>query len=82
MSKKTDLEKKWISDIQKFLVGRTIVSVEYFAEEDCDEMGWSHRPVVIKLDNGGELFPMADDEGNDGGSIATNYKKLPIIPTL
>ena len=42
---------------------------------------WSSRPIEITLSNGVLLVPTQDDEGNNGGSIATNITELPTIPT-
>ena len=43
---------------------------------------WYKTPIAIQLDNRIWLIPMADDEGNDGGSISTNIENLQIIPTI
>ena len=45
-------------------------------------MGWYKRPLLITLDDGKVIFPMADDEGNNGGAMGTTYKDLPTIPVL
>lgn len=56
----------------KQLVGRTIKSVLYMDNESAEEMGWYSRPIVIELDDGTQLIPMSDDEGNNGGALATS----------
>ena len=56
------------------LVGRTIKSVLYMDNESADAMGWYSRPIVIELDDGTQLIPMSDDEGNNGGALATSLE--------
>ena len=43
---------------------------------------WDNRPVRIILEDGTNIFPMRDDEGNDGGAMFTTYKDLPCIPVI
>jgi hypothetical protein len=76
------LSESWEKRIEKNLVGRKIVKVEYCTEDLADEQDWSSRPLQILLDNGTWLTPTSDDEGNDGGAIHTNIKELPIIPII
>ena len=77
-----DTEKKWVTDIAKMLVGRTIVKVRYLSEKEMKDLGWYNRPVVLHLDDGNLLFPSMDDEGNDGGALFTNNNDLPTIPVM
>ena len=74
-------EAKWTKLATEVLVGRTIKSVKYLHSSDMDSM-WAKKPIVIYLDNGVALIPLSDDEGNDGGSLETTDKRLPIIPVL
>ena len=76
------LSESWEKRIEKNLVGRKIVKVEYCTEDLADEQNWSSRPLQILLDNGTWLTPTSDDEGNDGGAIHTNINELPIIPII
>ena len=66
---KEEREKYWHDMANKVLKGRTIVSVKYISEDLASEAWWSNRGIVITLDNGVELLPMSDDEGNDCGAI-------------
>jgi hypothetical protein len=60
---------------QEQLVGRKIVNVMYMDNESSEEMGWDgRRGVVIELDDGTQLFPMQDDEGNGPGALATSLE--------
>ena len=72
----------WQKRIDKHLLGRKIVKVEYCSEKNADKQGWSSQPIQIQLDNGIWLTPTSDDEGNDGGAIHTNISELPIIPVI
>ena len=71
----------WTTLIKKHLLGRKIVDVQCTSEEEVEHQGWHRQPIQIKLDNGTWLTPSMDDEGNDGGSIHTNLKDMPIIPS-
>ena len=77
----TDTEKKW-TEIAKMLKGRTIVGVRYMCEEEAEDQDWYSRPIVMFLDNGEYIFPMADDEGNNGGALATSYDDHDLLPVI
>ena len=77
-----ELSKSWQTRIEKYLLGKSIIKVEYMSEKDADEKGWSKRPIQILLNNGNWLTITSDDEGNEGGAIHTNIEKLPIIPVI
>ena len=68
---KSDKERVeyWNSYGNKHLKGRKIVGVRWLSPEECEDMGWYSRPIVIQLDDGTLLFPSQDDEGNDGGAL-------------
>lgn len=59
---------------QDQLVGKKIVSVLYMDQESADELGWSYRGVVITLEDGTQLYPSADDEGNNAGALFTSLE--------
>ena len=75
-------QTKWEKDISKFLVGKTIKKIEYLTEQEANECGWNQIPLVIIFTDGSYIFPMADDEGNNGGAIATSSKELQTIPVM
>ena len=75
-------QSKWEKEISKFLVGKTIKKIEYLTEQEAESMGWNQIPLVIIFTDGSYIFPMADDEGNNGGAIATSSKELPTIPVM
>lgn len=76
-------ENYWTDKISKKLVGKTITKVGYLSVDETEDRMWYKRPCCIQLDNQYWLIPMADDEGNDGGSVSVSFMKgLTTIPTL
>tara|TARA_R100000353_G_scaffold175083_1_gene144504 strand:- start:1460 stop:1720 length:261 start_codon:yes stop_codon:yes gene_type:complete len=76
------IQEYWTEKINKELLGRKITKIEYLTQDELDDNMWDKSPIAIELDNRIWLVPMADDEGNDGGSISTNIKNLSVIPTI
>ena len=72
----------WIKDVEKLLLGRKIVKIEWMSNEDANQCDWYSRPVCLLLDNGVWIYPMRDDEGNDGGALATSADSMPVIPVF
>ena len=74
----------WIAKAEKLLLGRTIVKIEWMSSEETENTGWYKRPVCLQLDDKSWIFPVMDDEGNDGGALnyyrAGKTEVLPIIP--
>ena len=75
-------ERAWEKDINKNLKGKTIKCVRFMTNDELDEFGWWKKSLVIEFTDGSWLFPMSDDEGNDGGSLATSIKGFETIGTL
>ena len=49
-------------------------------DKEIEDIGWHSRPVCMQLDDGTWIFPMADDEGNDGGALAVgDGETLPVL---
>ena len=73
-----ELNTRWEATANKILLGRKIVKIQWMTEKDADKaFGWYKRPVVLTLDDGTELIPQSDDEGNDGGALLwLNPKEL------
>lgn len=82
MSKADKIEKRWTDIAQEMLVGRTIVGVRYMLKEECEQLDWYERALVIVLDDGNIIFPSQDDEGNGAGSLFTNDDENPTLPVL
>ena len=75
-----DAKKYWNKKANDLLVGKKIVKVEWMNNKEKDEIGWYSRPVCMQLDDGTWIFPMADDEGNDGGALAVGESEtLPVF---
>ena len=74
--------KGWEKRISKLLVNRKIVEVRYLNSEEAENFGWSNHPIVMILDNGHWILPMQDDEGNNGGAMATSFEEEPTIPVI
>ena len=72
----------WMIQASKVLRDKTIVKVEYMTKGEAEQNGWYKRPLCIYLHDGTWLVPMSDDEGNDGGSLATTHEDLPTIPVM
>jgi len=69
----------WTKRANKLLLGRKIVKVEYMPVKESDDMMWDYQPVCFLLDNGSWIYPMKDDEGNDGGVLAVGQDMLPVL---
>ena len=77
-----ELTGYWNKRMERLLLGKKIVKVQYMSEQDAEEQHWDRRPIQILLNNGVWLTPSSDDEGNDGGSIQTNSEIDPVVPVL
>ena len=77
-----DYRKTWNDRVAPKLIGRKIVGAKYMTTSEVEEMGWHCAALVITLDDGTELVPSRDDEGNDAGALFTSFDDLPIIPVI
>jgi len=77
-----NIEKRWTKIAKNQLLGRKIVNVRYLSKEEAETLGWYNRCVVIQLDDGNLVFPSADDEGNNAGSLFTNNKTDSVLPVI
>ena len=79
-------DKEWTDIASKMLIGMKITRAYYMSEADAEKLGWEQRPVILELkgEDGRELqlFPMQDDEGNDGGALATSDDENEVLPVL
>lgn len=84
MKKRTQTEARasWEKSIKTKLEGRRIVAVRYLTDKEAVDMGWSRASLAIFLDDGNDIVPMSDDEGNDAGALSTSWKDLPTIPVM
>lgn len=75
-------QTRWEGIARKLLLGKKIVAVRYLSKEEAEDLGWTHRCVVLQLDDGNLIFPSSDDEGNNAGSLFTNDKDVPGLPVI
>ena len=76
------LKRSWVADISAKFIGRKIVAIRYMTDKEVKSVSWSKAAVVIALDDGTLFYPMADDEGNNAGALATSCDDLPVIPVI
>jgi hypothetical protein len=66
--------KYWTNAAKQLMLGKKIVDVQY-GEYD------GSFGLVIVLENGTQLYPMMDDEGNDVGAVHTN-QDVSVLPVI
>ena len=71
--------KHWTKFAAKQLLGRKITKVEYLSDHEANDSGWYCKPVVFQLDGKDWVYPMRDDEGNDGGALVVGKETLPVL---
>ena len=80
---KKDYTKIWNKTANDLLLNKKIIKVEYMGTKEAEDTMWHNRPVRIILDNGTNILPMTDDEGNDGGALWLGNKDgenvLPVL---
>tara|TARA_Y100001938_G_C8081552_1_gene429464 strand:+ start:523 stop:816 length:294 start_codon:yes stop_codon:yes gene_type:complete len=65
-----ELSKKWETSANKMLLGKKIVKIRWLSKLSAKkDFGWYKRPIILTLDDGSEIMPQMDDEGNDGGAL-------------
>ena len=80
---KKDYTKIWNKTASDLLLGKKIIKVEYMGSEEAEKSMWYSRPVRIILDDGTNILPMRDDEGNDGGALWLGSKDgEEVLPVL
>ena len=77
-----DLKNNWHEKANKVFLGRKIVKVEWMSDREMNDQYWYNRPICLLLDDGTWIYPMADDEGNNGGALATTSKVEGVFPVF
>jgi len=77
--KKENLNDKWTKFAEKQLLGKKIIKVDYLSDDEAKDSMWYNKPVIFQLDNGAWVYPMRDDEGNDGGALVVGKETLPVL---
>jgi len=75
-----NMEKSW-NKIATVLLKNKTIEARHMTRDEADSMGGA-RALVITLDDGTVIYPMADDEGNEAGSLGTNSAWQPILPII
>mgnify|MGYP003108675485 CR=1 FL=1 len=78
----SDTRDEWTKDVGRHLVGKKITHVRYLSKKEMKKYIWCKNPIVIFLDDGNWIMPVQDDECNDGGSMATSFGNLTMIPVI
>ena len=83
LMKKGELLLAWNIKARELLLGKRIVKVEYMGGQEAEDSGWHARSVRIILDDGTNVLPMMDDEGNNGGALWLGNEDLDtVLPVL
>jgi hypothetical protein len=66
-----EIVKRLNAKLVKALIGRKIVEARYTTGKEAADIdgGCFCRGVVLYLDDGTEIMPMGDPEGNDAGTL-------------
>ncbi len=72
----------WTNTAKHVLEGRTIKQVRYMTEDECEELMWDERALVLELDDGTLVWPSSDEEGNQAGVLFTNIDEASVLPAL
>ncbi len=80
----SDIEKTISGEALKRLKGKKIVNVRYLSNSETKANFWYKRGPVLILDDGTQIIPVADDEGNESGVMEIyDYKgKITILPSI
>lgn len=67
--------------LNEAMVGQKITDVRWLTKKETEAVAdwWDNQPIQITLENGITLVPMADDEGNESGAMATNIPNMETI---
>jgi hypothetical protein len=78
-----ELREHWGNLASNFLVGKTIRRVRYLNDRETEDIGWTKSGLVIEFTDGHWILAMADDEGNEAGSVWTSSQsEINVIPTI
>ena len=79
-------KESWAKRVAKEMLGAQVIAISYVSEEECTELDWYGAPVILHMmgkdGTAFEVFPMRDDEGNDGGALGTTLEAVPTIPVI
>ena len=61
-----------MSDANQVLLNKKIVQARYLTDAEQNAFNWQNKCVVLQLDDDTLVFPCADNEGNNAGSLHWN----------
>lgn len=88
MKSKKNIRRYWNAKAFDFFVGKKIAMARYLTEREMvntfgeEKYGSYKVPLALFFEDGSYTFPQMDDEGNDGGALATSSKEEPVMPVL
>jgi len=72
---------EWATMASDRLLGRRITGVRYMTERERNALAWDCRALVLELDDGSQIIPASDCEGNAPGALFLvshrGYETLP-----
>ena len=82
--KKTEGIDTLINDVKGDVIGKKIVGIRYLTDKEKDASYWYKRCPILILEDGTQILPLSDDEGNESGvleilPISGIQKVLPTI---
>jgi hypothetical protein len=77
------MKNYWTNHAEQMLVGKVIKSVRFMNKKEMETCGWYKSAIVITLDDGVEIYPSQDEEGNNAGVLFLTHKnQFGLIPAL
>lgn len=70
MPNTADLMKTWADRATRLLRGKVVKEVRYM--DNNEEWGWGQSAPIIIFEDGTQLLPMKDPEGNGPGAFSVN----------
>ena len=67
----------------KMIVGKKIVGIRYLTHEEMKHAMWYKKCPVLILEDGTQVLPVADDEGNESGVLEIHKgNDMEILPSI
>ena len=72
---------QWATLASDRLLGRRITGVRYMTDRERNDLAWDCRALVLELDDGSQVIPSADCEGNAPGALfIVSHKGYETLP--
>jgi hypothetical protein len=82
METKESIQKELLKLIGKHLIGKKIVRVRYMDAKEVKDNEWYKSGIVLVLNDGNIIYPIANNEGNDAGAMGTSFEGMETIGTF